>query len=64
MIAPTCHDLPELIESDPATAWSWGDREGPEASRPASSMAPVWTSPDHNRREKTYPPLETLDADQ
>lgn len=63
MTVPTCHDLPVLIDGDPATAWTW-DREGPEASRPTSSMAPVSPSPDHNRREKTYPPLETLDADQ
>jgi hypothetical protein len=62
--APLCHDLAELIESDPATVWTWGDREGPEASRPASSMAPVSPSPDHNGREKTFPPLETLEADQ
>jgi hypothetical protein len=25
MTAPTCHDLPELIEGEPATAWSWGE---------------------------------------
>ncbi len=59
-----CHDLSELIESDPATAWTWGGGEGAEALRPRSSTAPVSSSPDHNRREKTFPPLETLEADQ
>lgn len=25
MNAPTCHDLAELIEGEPALVWSWGD---------------------------------------
>jgi hypothetical protein len=28
MTAPTCHDLPTLIDGEPATVWTWGDREG------------------------------------
>ncbi len=60
---PTCHDLAELIESDPATAWTW-DREGERSSPAPFAMAPVSQSPDHKRREKTFSPLETLEADQ
>ncbi len=37
---PTCHDLAELIESDPATAWTW-DREGERSSPAPFAMAPV-----------------------
>ena len=62
MTVPTCHDLPELIESDPATAWTWGDREGPEASRPASSMAPVTPHGFHKRREILFPTLKAPEA--
>lgn len=25
--APACHDLPELIEGDPATLWTWGQAD-------------------------------------
>ncbi len=64
MTVPTCHDLPVLIEGDPATAWTWGDPLGRLHSLPASDQLPVTPSPDHNRREKTFPPLETLEADQ
>ncbi len=27
--APACHDLPELIEGDPATLWTWGQADYP-----------------------------------
>ena len=60
---PLCHDLPELIESDPATVWTW-DREGPEASRPASSMAPVSPCDFHKPPEKTSATLKTCEASQ
>jgi len=60
--APTCHDLAEMIESDPATVWTWGDREGPQASRPASSMVPVTPSPDHKRREILFFTLKSSEA--
>jgi hypothetical protein len=61
---PTCHDLAELIDGDPATAWAWGDREGECTALGGQSLRPVTPSPDHKRREKTIPPLETLEADQ
>jgi hypothetical protein len=59
-----CHDLSELIESDPATAWTWGDREGPEASPPVSSMAPVTPCDFHKPPEKTFATLKTCEASQ
>ena len=41
MTAPTCRDLPELIESDPATAWSWGDPLGGLHSLPSHDWNPA-----------------------
>jgi len=64
MTAPTCHDLAEMIESDPATVWTWGGPLGGLHSLPPHNRTPVTPWPDHNRREKTYPPLATLEADQ
>jgi hypothetical protein len=32
MTAPTLHDLPELIDGEPATAWTLGDQVGMSVS--------------------------------
>ena len=61
MTAPTCHDLAETIESDPATVWTWGRFDAPEARDPGETQA------DYPSRLGLLLPGETipsLEADQ
>lgn len=59
--APACHDLPELIEGDPATAWTW-DREGESTALGGHDKRPVSPWPDHKRRKILFPTLKTPEA--
>lgn len=61
-MTPTLHDLPELIESDPATAWTWGDREGGRTALGGHDKKPVLPSSAHKRREILFLNLKTSEA--
>jgi hypothetical protein len=58
-----CHDLSELIESDPATVWTWG-REGECPALGGPNLRPAGEARDHKRPEKTFAALKTCEASQ
>lgn len=61
MIAPTCHDLAELIESDPATAWTW-DREGECTALGGHDQKPACEPHEHKRRQFLSFTIKNLEA--
>ena len=56
MTAPTFHDLPELIDGETATAWTWGDRVGASAFPAERSVKP--------ERHEQKPPEKSWEAAQ
>jgi hypothetical protein len=56
--APACHDLPELIEGDPATVWTWWQFDAPEARDPDETQADYLTRLGLLLPAETIPSLE------